>query len=200
MQGWFGQAWVREADLFFQTFLLGMALRSVYDVFRVRRRISRRTRGWRLYEAAEDIFYWMMCGVVFFAVLLEINEGILRGFLYAALAGGMLLWHFGPSDLVVVFVCKIPKKITEIVKKPVLFLGKRLQKKRMSIKIKRNEHQKPRIKKREERRSSSHGKKEEKKETAGTDRQNHISGNARDRLCAGSSRSVEEQGSPGKGH
>ena len=111
MQGWFGQAWVREADLFFQTFLLGMALRSVYDVFRVRRRISRRTRGWRLYEAAEDIFYWMMCGVVFFAVLLEINEGILRGFLYAALAGGMLLWHFGPSDLVVVFVCKIPKKL-----------------------------------------------------------------------------------------
>lgn len=132
--------WEQELEVCLRAILCGIALRAVYDFFLIRRSFCDPGTERLLLDSAEDLIYWIFCGTVVFTVLYHYNSGIPRGYLYLAVGGGMLLYHFGPSSYVVRAVhriCLTLKKIFERrIKKPLQIAGKHLQKHVKSITIK----------------------------------------------------------------
>ena len=83
-----------EILLFARALWYGAALLAVYDCLRVLRRTVRH-RGWVV--AVEDLFYWIGAGFFIFAGLYRQNSGILRGYFFAGMALGMVLYFWGIS-------------------------------------------------------------------------------------------------------
>ena len=138
--------WQSELELFVRALLLGIVLRALYDLCLIRRALFR-TKGKRpLTAAAEDLMYWLFCGVVVFALMFRHNSGVPRAFLYLAVAAGMVLYHFGPSGYVVAGVSRALRRIGRFLHsriiKPLMRFGKRLQNRLKSITIKRNQNRK----------------------------------------------------------
>lgn len=140
--------WQSEVELFWRALLLGIALRALYDLCLIRRSFYRQGRRHLLLDGAEDLIYWLFCGVAIFTLMFHYNNGIPRGFLYLAIAAGMLLYHFGPSAYVVAGIHRIlafvGKILHKFIKKPLFHVGKRLQNHIKSIKIRRSEKRKER--------------------------------------------------------
>ena len=70
-------------------FAVGLRLMAVYDGLRILR-IFVPHHGAAV--GAEDFFYWMYSGFTVFGLLYRGNDGILRFYIIAAAAAGMILW------------------------------------------------------------------------------------------------------------
>lgn len=137
-----------EGGLLAASFLFGMILMLLYDIFRILRRIVR--HGTAL-MAVEDILYWLFCAIGIFAMLYQENDGLLRWFVLVGVAIGMLFENAVISPFVVrLFVkvlrawLKIFRKIFGIFTKPgkkiCNFIKKQLKKMKKAIKIGVSKH------------------------------------------------------------
>ena len=75
-----------------------MCMIFAYDLLRIWRRVIRHGTVW---IGIEDMFFWCGCAVALFGMLYRQNDGLVRGFVIAAVVSGMLLYHFGVSRYVV---------------------------------------------------------------------------------------------------
>ncbi len=114
-----------EMQFLLKALLLGFCLRGIYDLFKVRRRLS---KNHPMLLASEDIVYWIFCSLLLFGLLYEENNGTLRGFALCGAAAGMAIWHFGPSPILVELIVKICRFFAYYLKKPVKICGKALKK------------------------------------------------------------------------
>ena len=78
-----------ELQFFGKAFLCGLFLALLYDGIRLFRHLI--CHGKRA-VAAEDLLYWLACGVLIFRMLYRENSGAVRGFAIAAVVLGMLLY------------------------------------------------------------------------------------------------------------
>lgn len=132
-----------EGSLLLISFLFGILLMLIYDIFRILRRIIKHGT---ILTAIEDVIYWLFCAIGIFAMLYQENDGLLRWFVVGGVAVGMLLENKLISPWVIrLFVkilkawMKIIKKIFDVVVRPVKkvcrFLKKELKKLKKAIKI-----------------------------------------------------------------
>ena len=122
-----------EVHFLLKSMILGLGLRGAYDVFKLRRAL---TRCHPALLAAEDTVYWMLCSLFVFGLLYEENNGTLRGFALCGVAAGMLVWHFGPSPILVAGLARLCRFLGKILIKPVKILGKALKKVNLCFKMK----------------------------------------------------------------
>lgn len=85
-----------EVFLLFASLLLGLKLMAVYDGLRVFRMLVPHGLGW---TGLEDMLYWLYAGISVFLLLLEQNDGILRGYAILGVLAGMLLYHMTISRI-----------------------------------------------------------------------------------------------------
>lgn len=78
-----------ELQFFGKALACGLFLALVYDGIRLFRRLIR--HGKRT-VAAEDLLYWLTCGILIFRMLYRENDGAVRGFAIAAVVLGMILY------------------------------------------------------------------------------------------------------------
>lgn len=143
MSGAVSETIAREGSLLLVSFLFGIALMLLYDVFRIFRHIVPHGTIWM---ALEDILYWITCAVGIFAMLYQENDGLLRWFVLGGVAIGMLMENSFISPRVIwIFVkilsawLKLLGKIFHVMEKPgkklFLFFRKELKKIEKAIKI-----------------------------------------------------------------
>lgn len=137
-----------EGGLLALSFLFGVILMLLYDTFRILRRIVR--HGAAL-MAFEDSVYWIFCAIGIFAMLYQENDGLLRWFVLAGVAMGMLFENAVISPFVIrLFVkawrtwLKVFRKIFGLISKPGKkffgFFKKQLKKMKKAIKIGVSKH------------------------------------------------------------
>lgn len=119
-----------EISFYISSFLWGMVLVAIYDIFRILRRIVRH----KLFAVAlEDLCFWVVSAVLVFRMIYQYNNGTIRlpGMLF--LAAGMLSYHYLISNPFVGFLNRF---VILPIKKAVSFVYKRLKKMGKGIKIK----------------------------------------------------------------
>lgn len=132
-----------EGGLLAASFLFGIALMLLYDIFRIIRRVIAHGTVWL---AVEDVFYWLICAIGIFAMLYQENDGLLRWFVLAGVALGMLFENAVISPFIVRLFVKILRawlkffrKLFCVFAKPAkkvsVFSKKRLKKIKKAIKI-----------------------------------------------------------------
>ena len=143
MNGTISETIASEGSLLAVSFLFGIALMLLYDIFRIIRHFIRHGT---ILTAAEDVFYWLLSAVGIFALLYEENGGLLRWFVIGGAALGMLAENRFISPFIVRFFVKILRwcikgchKTFGVFGKPAkkvsLFLKKELKKMKKAFKI-----------------------------------------------------------------
>ncbi len=78
-----------QGQLFVQAAAIGAGMMCFYDLLRIWRRLVRhRMVG----MAAEDLLFWLTCGLALFGFMYRQNDGVIRGFLILGAAVGMLAY------------------------------------------------------------------------------------------------------------
>ena len=95
-----------EGSLLLASFLFGIVLMLLYDIFRIFRHI---VKNGAVLMAVEDAFYWILCAIGIFAMLYQENDGLLRWFVLGGVAIGMLL----ENALISPWVIRIFVKVIE---------------------------------------------------------------------------------------
>lgn len=121
MRGAVSETIAGEGSLLLISFGFGILLMLLYDILRIFRRM---TRHKTFLLAVEDVIYWMICAVGIFAMLYRENDGLLRWFVLAGVAVGMLLENRYISPIVVKVFVKILRFILRIFGKIFGVLGK----------------------------------------------------------------------------
>lgn len=150
MIGTVSETITKEGSLLLISILSGAILMLAYDVIRIARKIIKHGT---IIIALEDGIYWLVCACTIFAMLYRENEGLLRWFVLAGIAVGMLIENqcFSPWIIkffvhVIKVILRYVRKLLNILEKPVkkvgrrgkkifLFFGKRLKKIGKAIKI-----------------------------------------------------------------
>lgn len=133
----------QEGNLLLISLAFGMLLMLGYDVLRILRRM---VKHGAVIMAVEDSLYWLSCAVGIFAMLYQENDGLLRWFVLAGIALGMLMENSWISPLViriaVVILTALTKRLAKIWKvvempgkKVFFFFRKQLKKIGKAIKI-----------------------------------------------------------------
>lgn len=115
----------REANFFLISILSGCFMILVYDILRVFRRLIKHGMIW---IAIEDMFYWISCALLVFAMLYQKNNGLIRWFAIGGIAIGMLLYNHFVSSWAVRGIVWILKKVIYILTFPFQFVKKSVQK------------------------------------------------------------------------
>lgn len=139
---------IREEAVFFGiSFLVGMGLVLVYDVFRILRRVIKHGVVW---IGVEDICFWLLCTVAVFLLLYRENDGMIRLFAFVGILLGMGTYLAVFSRVILRFfvwllggilkgIQKIGRvlfgPIGKVIKKILLFLKKWLKKWYKAIKM-----------------------------------------------------------------
>lgn len=105
----------QQTMTFLQSLLLGVALGILYDVFRILRLMI---PSGRIISFLEDILYFTLCGIITFAFLLAVNNGIIRAYLLAGEALGTVVYYLTVGKL----VYRIADKIISLIKKTLYLL------------------------------------------------------------------------------
>lgn len=92
--------------------VMGMFLRSLYDLLIVFRRLVHHGTIW---TGVEDLLYCCFCGLSIFTLFYYENQGAPRGFAVVGIALGMAIYHFGPSRL----VCRLLEWVLGVLAMPV---------------------------------------------------------------------------------
>lgn len=121
-----------ELTFWFHSFLLGILITAVYDVFLVLRRSFKHNL---MLISLEDLLFWIGCAVSVFYMLYEENNGILRWFAILGAAVGMLLYKCSISNFmveimsaVIRWILRVVFKILRFICKPAGFLGRKVRK------------------------------------------------------------------------
>lgn len=121
-----------EVRFFLNSALWGVLLLAVYDCLRIFRKVINHGVVW---ISIEDIFYWMVSGVIIFRMMYEMNNGIIRGFSLIGILLGMILYKYSISEIVVKWISFLLIKIKRflsnllhILIKPLKFLLAKLHK------------------------------------------------------------------------
>lgn len=120
---------------FFMSFSLGLVLGVFYDLFRVANLFSKPTHR-RIF--IQDVFYFVISGIVTFLFMLVVNSGEIRFYIIAGEVAGFLLYHFTFGRLVVSFMIKIYRLLVRLRKRacalePACFKVLRLRLKSLDI-------------------------------------------------------------------
>ncbi len=100
----------QQTITFLQSLLLGASLGILYDVFRILRLMI---PSGKVISFLEDILYFTLCGVITFAFLLAVNNGIIRAYLLAGEVLGAVAYYLTVGKL----VYKIADKIISLIRK-----------------------------------------------------------------------------------
>lgn len=120
---------VSEAHFYLSSFLWGMALVAMYDVFRIFRRIVRHKK---LLLAIEDFIFWIVAACLVFRMIYQYNNGTIRFPGMVILFAGMILYHYAISNP---FVHFLNKRIILPIKKMIRKIHKVLKKGRNKVKL-----------------------------------------------------------------
>ncbi|MFQ9933240.1 MAG: spore cortex biosynthesis protein YabQ [Lachnospiraceae bacterium] len=105
-----------EVDLFLQSAWYGMMLGMSYDVIRILRRIVKHKN---IIVYIEDYLFWVVWGVILFALIFNYNDGNVRGYVFAGVIIGGLLYTKSFSGFLVKYISIVLNKIiTLVLKKP----------------------------------------------------------------------------------
>ncbi|MCM1256876.1 MAG: spore cortex biosynthesis protein YabQ [Roseburia sp.] len=150
MSGGVSPAITQEGGLLLLSFGVGVLLMFSYDILRIFRQII--AHG-TFSLGVEDVIYWLACSLVVFAMLYQENDGLLRWFVLAGIALGMMVENHFLSPFIVRFSSRVIKKalhlfgkIVKVALKPMgiaagrgkkiyIFLKKQLKKIGKAIKI-----------------------------------------------------------------
>lgn len=143
MSGAVSESIAMEGGLLLLSFLFGLALMLLYDVFRILRHLKKHGT---ILLAMEDALYWFICAIGIFAMLYQENNGLLRWFVLGGVVAGMLLENVLISPWIVGLFVRILRvwldtfgKIIRVCVKPgkklFQFIRKELKKIRKAIKI-----------------------------------------------------------------
>ena len=108
-------------------FLAGVFLAVCYDVLRIFRNIADHSTFW---IGAEDILYWCASGIYLFELIYQENDGMIRLYVLFFSGAGALLYHAGPSMILVKYISAILRKIgsfLEFIGRPIRICRKRLK-------------------------------------------------------------------------
>lgn len=119
---------LEEVRLFANSVVLGAALTFVYDGFLILRRVFKHNVFW---ISAEDLLFWTATAVIVFLSLQRQGNGVLRWFVVAGAAVGMLLYKGSASGFYVkyfgnalLYIVVYIKRIAYFVLKPLVWLKK----------------------------------------------------------------------------
>jgi spore cortex biosynthesis protein YabQ len=117
----------KELLLFAKSLWYGSLLAIIYDGLRIWRRvIEHGNKG----IAFEDLLFWIGSSLFLFSRFYRENEGVLRAYLFAGTAAGVLAWHYSLSTMFVEWLSGLLNKVKKILLIPagkILILGKRLK-------------------------------------------------------------------------
>ena len=91
-----------------KTFLAGVFMAALYDLLRIFRNIAAHSP---LLTGLEDILYWCASGIYLFYVIYQGNDGIIRIYALFSIGLGALLYHAGPSMILVKYISAFLRKI-----------------------------------------------------------------------------------------
>ena len=119
-----------ELNFLFHSFLMGIAITAVYDVFLILRRLIKHSL---LLISLEDLLFWIGCAIGVFMMLYEENNGILRWFAVLGAAIGMILYKVSISNFIVHIMSTVIGRIFHVlfqllrlICKPMAFLGRKI--------------------------------------------------------------------------
>lgn len=93
----------------------------IYDLLRIWRRVVSHGTVW---IAVEDIIYWCGCAVGFFLMLYQQNDGLVRGFIMAAVLVGMIVYLKTISRFILSGGVWVLKGIVKMIAWPVRLIGR----------------------------------------------------------------------------
>ena len=106
----------QEISMFLEAAYYGMLMGVSYDILRIFRRVVSHKN---LIVYIEDYLFWVVWGVILFALIFNYNDGNIRGYVFAAVLVGGLLYLKSFSPFFVKYVSLILGNIlTFILKKP----------------------------------------------------------------------------------
>ncbi len=119
----------REAFLPFLvfSFLIGIMLGAIYEIFRIRRKAARKAGKYRLdlvLTVFEDIIFCLFASVCLILVTYKLYFGIPRWYSYAACALGFFLWQKTVGRLIM----KLSDKIIDLISRALSFIKRKLVK------------------------------------------------------------------------
>ena len=147
-----------EMQFFAKAFFLGFCLRMAYDVLLIVRKVVHHKHIW---VSIEDVLFWIMCGFYVFGLLFRENSGTPRGFAIFSVIVGMLMYHLGPSKLLVPVLSKGLRMVLNGISTIIHFIWKHLKKPLLWFTIRCKKH----CKRRKEKRDGKKRAKEEKSES-----------------------------------
>lgn len=130
-----GEQIAAQCRLFLDGLCLGLLLGFVYDWLRLRRNLI---RGGHIWMGIEDFFYCIFSGLMMFGLFYRDNSGVVRWFALAAAGIGFFLYRKGPSRIFLPGLTYLLTKARELVKKPIIFLGRGLKNLHKSVTIKKS--------------------------------------------------------------
>lgn len=98
-----------ETQVFFSLMLTACLLGSIFDVYRTARNFLKLKT---LSTALADFFYWVFAALLVFAVLIYVNEGQIRFYVFLALLAGALLYFNFCSKYVLLFFRRLLKLVS----------------------------------------------------------------------------------------
>lgn len=128
-----------ELQFLLHSFLIGILITILYDLFRILRRVIPHNV---VAVSIEDILYWSFCSLLIFVLLVKEHNGVLRWFAVAGAGAGMLLYKKTLGNFFVHYIsllfCKLLHLVGRIlkailrplnmVKQRMYFMGKKTQK------------------------------------------------------------------------
>lgn len=100
-----------ELTLFFDSFLIGVGMALIYDGLLILRRVIPHKLFW---VSMEDFFFWLLCALTVFVLLVEKNDGILRWFAVCGALLGVLLYKKSVSKSYINVMSTIFKKLFKL--------------------------------------------------------------------------------------
>ncbi len=88
----------KETVVFFLSIAHGIGLTALYDLLRALRRVFRHGT---VAVSAEDFIFWMAAGFLTFCLAFSETNGVIRGYVAAGIAIGVILYHQTASPWVV---------------------------------------------------------------------------------------------------
>lgn len=113
---------IRDLVIFGLSIFCGLFMGIIFDLYRAIRRIFKPKV---LLSYLEDLIFWIIIGGIFFALLINTTDGILRGFVFIGVFVGVLLYMILLSNyilplfiLIFKLILNVFNEIIKVIKKP----------------------------------------------------------------------------------
>ena len=123
---------INQSFLFFIFIFNGVVIGIVFDIFRILRKSFKTSN---IITYMEDVLFWIITGIILIYSIFVFNNGEIRGYMFAALILGILLYMLTISRYVIkvsVYIIQFIKKIIRTLLKaitvPLLYVLKGIRK------------------------------------------------------------------------